>query len=733
MGIVEDIQENGRRIDNMMERMLGSTLNIPHAASNSGSRKILANNKKEQAFCLCAPETPILSTGYENKFGDMSSSIIEVPNNSIVLAKISKFSFAPNHHYYIIYQDILTGELDYIERKCYKYKTEVYGYLNNNTQIDAMQVGSRIPAHTIAVKSTGYDEANNKCDGINATTLYISKNHLMEDAAMISDDFAYRGRAPIFHYIERDIPQNIILLNLYGKGDNWKTFPDVGELVEDGTLLGMRLENKENAFFSQSYERLKEIMISDKKCVCNGRVVDIDIICNKPELLEENLYMSQVKAYYDDDIRMKKELTTKLLPYIGQGLKMSYKLEKLYWRSKDVLDGKQYSDDRPLNNLKIKMVVIEEKPIEVGDKIADRHGGKGIVSIVVPKELMPRFNGKPVDICINKSTMYNRENHGQMWELSETYVGDRIVGAIETGVYSLEESIDMILRYLKIVAPEQYQEQSEYINYIQRHDPYSLSWILEMMVRDGHIYIVNKPVTENMDIFKLNALYKEFSWIKQSFVDMPLTDSNGNTRFVKSRRPFVPGVKYMYRLKQYAEEKLSVTPLAATTIKNQNTRSRAAKNYSEPFSDTPIKFGQMESDQFVHMGIEYVITNLMLHSLSPRGRKQVEQMYTGDPFNIDVKLDTESTNVEVEIMNAYLKTMGLRIVFFKKPKKKPLPMMFDTFYFNEEQAPILPFRLVSTDPEVFKPDEYKEYLNAHYELTHNAPFYIEPFKWDPKG
>ena len=70
-----------------------------------------------------------------------------------------------------------------------------------------------------------------------------------------------------------------------------------------------------------------------------------------------------------------------------------------------------------------------------------------------------------------------------------------------------------------------------------------------------------------------------------------------------------------------------------------------------------------------HIGVDVLISNMMIHSLSPQGRRLVECMYTGDPFKIDIRLDSESKNRSAEIANTYLKTVGRRLVFYKKPKK----------------------------------------------------------------
>ena len=78
----------------------------------------------------------------------------------------------------------------------------------------------------------------------------------------------------------------------------------------------------------------------------------------------------------------------------------------------------------------------------------------------------------------------------------------------------------------------------------------------------------------------------------------------------------------------------------------------------------------METNNMDHIGADVVIANMMIHSLSPQGRRLVEQMYTGDPFKIDIKLDSDSKNRSAEIANTYLKTIGRRLKFVKRRKVK---------------------------------------------------------------
>ena len=77
----------------------------------------------------------------------------------------------------------------------------------------------------------------------------------------------------------------------------------------------------------------------------------------------------------------------------------------------------------------------------------------------------------------------------------------------------------------------------------------------------------------------------------------------------------------------------------------------------------------METNNQLHAGVDAVVTNIMIHSISPQGRRLVEQMYTNDPFKIDIKLDSNSTNRNAEIVTTYFKALGRRFKFTKRKKR----------------------------------------------------------------
>jgi len=72
----------------------------------------------------------------------------------------------------------------------------------------------------------------------------------------------------------------------------------------------------------------------------------------------------------------------------------------------------------------------------------------------------------------------------------------------------------------------------------------------------------------------------------------------------------------------------------------------------------------------IHLGAENVITILMIHSASPAARRLCEQLLTGDPFKVDIRLDENCRNRSVEIVNTYLRTIGLKLNFKKIPRVK---------------------------------------------------------------
>ena len=680
-GFVEQVEQSASLLTTK-EEMLGKGLNIPNNATNSGARKIMDGTHQSHSLVLSHGEIPYLSTGFENRFGEESSSIIEADDDYIILAKIPKFDYAPNHHYYMILQNIHTKELDVIERVSYKYITEAYGYLYNNSYMDAYFPGNQIQHGTILRRSTGFDQFGNKTNGCNVNVTYMALDGNMEDSVVISDYCSKKLSAPLIRNVKVMINENDIPLNIYGDDNVYKIFPDIGEDVKNGILMAYRREKKEEAIYTQSVDRLQTIMMSDDKITIKGKVIDIDIYCNNKEALQDGMYNQQFASYYANRIRMCTEIVKTVGPHIASGCEMTYAMQKLFARCKDEVNGKPFIDKKKLfSNIIIEFTLMENRVLGVGDKVADRYGGKGVVSKIVPMNMMPQLpNGQYVDMIKNSSTMYGRENAGQVFEYEINYISMNILDKIRNSDMSLEDSINLILKFVQLQSPTQYKSMNDYVSTLDRDG--LISFIESILSRES-INISNLPMSETMTIDKLAQLYEAFPWIDQVKAKVPIRDSNGNVRYVDTRRPMIIAPQYCLRLKQFAEEKFSAVSLSSTNIKNENSKSKASKNYREPYSNTAIKFGYMESGDLNHMGSESVVLNFMLHSISPRGRRLIEQVAIGDPYDIDVKVDTKSKNRSAEILNARLKTMGYKIVFKKRLKKKKYAALISALKFSD--------------------------------------------------
>jgi DNA-directed RNA polymerase beta subunit len=649
-----------------MEQMFGKNLLQPFTNTNAGARKIMHGTHRDHVFPLMHGEKAIVETGYENRFGDYSSSITAADSDYRVIAKISKFSFSPNHHYYLIIQDMVNNKLDVVERISYHHITEGYGYLYNNEYLDSLQPGSMIPNGAVVQKSLAFDEYNNRKDGVNFNVAYMALDDNMEDSVLFSDVAASKLTAPLIKPVTITINENDIPLNLYGNDKMYKSIPDIGEEINDAILIGLRKEKKDEALFMQSTQRLKELMLSDEKYTLHGRVIDINIYCNNPENLD-GLYYAQFKMYYNELQRMSAEIVTTITPYAAQGYEMTYELQKLFANAKRVCNKDQYMEKRLFSFLIVEVVVLEEKELEIGDKTSNRFGGKGVISRIIPQKFMPTFgDGEYVDVIMNSSTMYNRENPGQLFELSLTHIGCEIIKYIKKSNVNPNEAIELILKYATLVSAELGNAMRDYLMNLSEENRILY---LENLMRDGCIHLSIKPATESMDIDRLADIYKQFPFIEQTEIKVPMVGSDGKVRYVPTRRRIVVGKQYMFRLKQFAEEKFSATNLSATNIRNENTKSKANREYKELHSNTPIRFGNMESNDLNHIGSEHVVANMLVHSLSPHGRRLTEQMYTGEPFKVDIKLDSDSKNRMAEIAITYLKTIGKRLKFLKVKKK----------------------------------------------------------------
>ncbi len=114
-----------------------------------------------------------------------------------------------------------------------------------------------------------------------------------------------------------------------------------------------------------------------------------------------------------------------------------------------VVDAKVFSRDdgdelSPGVNQSVRIYIAQKRKISVGDKMAGRHGNKGVVSRVLPVEDMPFLpNGRPLDIVLNPLGVPSRMNIGQVLEIHLSLAAKALGFNIETPVFDGAKEIDI--------------------------------------------------------------------------------------------------------------------------------------------------------------------------------------------------------------------------------------------------------------------------------------------------
>ena len=674
-----------------MEKMLGIGLNMPFECANSASRKNMFSSQYQQKVCLENPEIPYIGTGYENLYGHHSSSFVKSDRKWNVIGKIEKFSNKPGHQYYLFIMDE-NNNMDIIERVSYCHNTESYGFLYDNDYVDSLDVGSTIYKDTTIKKSKSFDIADNYMTGKNLTVAYIADARTTEDAIEISESGSVALSRPEIKKITILINDNDIPLNLYGDDSVYKIIPDIGEDIKNGIICGVRTERNDEIFFTQSNERLKVPMINDTTFKTKGRVIDINVYCNRDIASSNNgIYEGQL-AYYDRDYkRFCGEVVDLLRNFIDNSMyRKSYELSKLYSTCEDVVNGKQYFKDNVFSNIIVELTVYRKAPLEVGDKVTSRYGGKGVISKIIPDNEMPRISGTDdiIHLIWNQATCVNRLNPGQLFELSLNFISRNLVDNIFTLNSDIDYAVDTIAQYLSILSDDWSRHFISSMNSCI-NDTEAVFELGGWITDDGDgLYIQLEPITESMTLETLMEIYKTFPYIKPVFIDVPIKGSRGQIRFVQSKKPSIVAKQYIYRMKQNAEEKHSATSMSATNIRCLNSKSKAAKMYIRVHSNTPIRFGEMENSIFMLMGAEVQIRNLMIYSTSPQARRDVKQLL--ESYDLNVELSEDGKSRSAEILNAIIKAMGLKFKFKKIPIKYteighiPQDTLYNFFDFNND-------------------------------------------------
>jgi len=211
--------------------------------------------------------------------------------------------------------------------------------------------------------------------------------------------------------------------------------------------LEVNLEEERNILKENSFRKMREILLNEKVAE-DVRVTGIKgILCKKKETISAKV----LKTLPDSSLRKINLLgagkTEELKSIYDEASRQIKSLESQFDKKVDQL---KKGDELPPGVLKIvKVYVAMKRKIQVGDKMAGRHGNKGVISIVVPEEDMPYMpDGTPVDIILNPLGVPSRMNVGQILETHLGWAAKELDIYVSTPVFegAREDEIKSLLK-----------------------------------------------------------------------------------------------------------------------------------------------------------------------------------------------------------------------------------------------------------------------------------------------
>ena len=112
--------------------------------------------------------------------------------------------------------------------------------------------------------------------------------------------------------------------------------------------------------------------------------------------------------------------------------------------------SRENGDDlSPGVNILVRVYVVQLRKVSIGDKMAGRHGNKGVVSTILPEEDMPFLpNGQPLDIILNPLGVPSRMNVGQLFEtllgMASHVIGENYMAQSFDEVIAPNASVDKL-------------------------------------------------------------------------------------------------------------------------------------------------------------------------------------------------------------------------------------------------------------------------------------------------
>nr|YP_010261712.1 RNA polymerase beta subunit [Lilium farreri]UIB40793.1 RNA polymerase beta subunit [Lilium farreri] len=351
---------------------IGASL-IPFIEHNDANRALMSSNMQRQAVPLSRPEKCIVGTGLERQTAlDSGLSTIAEHEGKIIYTDTHKIVFSSNG-------DTINIPLVMYQRS------------NKNTcmcQKPQVQQGKFLKKGQILADSAA-TVGGELALGKNLLVAYMPwEGYNSEDAVLISERLVYEDIYTSFHIRKYEIQTHV---TSQGPERITKEIPHL-----EANLL--RNLDRNGVVRLGSWIEAGDILV--------GKLT--------PQTANESSYAPEdrlLRAILGIQVSTAKETSLKL-PIGGRG-----RVIDVRWIQKR--GSSSYNPEM------IRVYISQKREIKVGDKVAGRHGNKGIISKILPRQDMPYLqNGTPVDMVFNPLGVPSRMNVGQIFECSLGLAGD---------------------------------------------------------------------------------------------------------------------------------------------------------------------------------------------------------------------------------------------------------------------------------------------------------------------
>ena len=397
----EIVEVDKERVDyiDVSPRMMVSiaTAMIPFLPNDDANRALMGANMQRQAVPLLKPHAPIVGTGMEHKICIDSEIAVLAEGDGVVTSVDAR-------HITVKYD---SGEIkDY---KLTKFLRSNHGTCINQRPI--VSVGER-------VHGWGKDE--------NGQTV---------DPTVLAD-------GPATEQGEIALGQNILVGFMTWEGYNY----------EDAVLLNERLV-REDLYTSIHIEEYEidardtklgpEEITRDIPNVGEDALKDLDengIIRIGAEVRSGDILVGKVTPKGETDLTAEERLLRAIFGEKAREVRDT-SLKVPHGESGIIVDAKVFTRENgdelgPGVNMVVRVYIAQRRKIQVGDKMAGRHGNKGVVSRVLPQEDMPFLpDGTPLDIVLNPLGVPSRMNIGQVLEVHLGYAAQKLGWKVATPIF----------------------------------------------------------------------------------------------------------------------------------------------------------------------------------------------------------------------------------------------------------------------------------------------------------